>query len=51
MEAINLSPLGKNDTEFQKIALSIEERFRCDWNDSIHDSYGRYVSSVLNAIF
>ena len=46
METINLSPLQRIDTEFQKIATTIEEHFRCDWDDNIHDSYGRYVSSV-----
>lgn len=44
MRAIDLSPLKNNDAEFQKITTAISEKFKCDWDDSIHDSYGKYVS-------
>lgn len=44
MKVMDLSPLKNNDAEFQKITTAISEKFKCDWDDSIHDSYGKYVS-------
>ena len=46
MKTIDLSPLKNNDAEFQKVTEIISERFKCDWDDSIHDSYGRYVGHM-----
>jgi len=46
MKTVDLSPLKTNDTEFERLASSVEERFKCEWDDVVHDSYGLYVKQV-----
>ena len=46
MNNVDLMPLIDNDTEFEKIKSSIEERFKGNWDDAVHESYGLYVNQV-----
>ena len=46
MKDTSFSSLNAIDSEYSKIVASISERYKCDWNDSIHDSYQRYVKQV-----
>ena len=43
---INLTPLKDNDSEYEKLATVVSNRFKCDWDDGVHDSYGVYVKQV-----
>lgn len=43
---VDLTPLKKNDMEYQRLAASISERYKCEWDDTVHDSYGVYVKQV-----
>lgn len=46
METVDLSQLKNNDLEYEKIAADLAEHYKCDWDDSVHDSYGRYVKQI-----
>lgn len=46
MKSFDLSPLKKNDTEFQKIVTELSGKYRCDWNDSVHDSFLPFVRTM-----
>ena len=46
MKTVDLSPLKTNDAEFERIASSVEERFTCEWDDVVHDSFGLYVKQI-----
>ena len=40
---VDLTRLINNDTRFKEETNKVEERYRCDWDDVVHDSYLRYV--------
>ena len=46
MRTVDLTPLKVNDSEFEKLVASVAERYKCEWDDAIHDSYGYYVKQV-----
>lgn len=46
MKSVDLSPLNKNDTEFQKAVTELSGKYRCDWNDSVHDSFLPFVRTM-----
>lgn len=46
MKSVDLSPLNKNDTEFQKLVSELSGKYRCDWNDSVHDSFLPFVRTM-----
>ena len=46
MKIVDLTPLKNNDTEYERLAASVSERYKCEWDDAVHDSYGVYVRQV-----
>lgn len=46
MMNIDLTPLRGNDIEFEKLFSSVKELYACNWDDSVHDSYGRFVDQA-----
>ena len=46
MKALDLSPIRDIDTQYERIVASVEEYYKCEWDDSIHESYGRYVHQL-----
>lgn len=43
MMEIDLTPLMEMDTQYEQIILDVVNHFQCDWDDKVHDSYGRLV--------
>jgi hypothetical protein len=43
---VDLTPLKNNDSEFEKLVATIVERYKCEWDDVVHDSYASYVKQV-----
>ena len=43
MKEINLTPLKEIDVQYEKITEMLDAKYQCDWDDAIHESYGRYV--------
>jgi hypothetical protein len=46
MKIVDLTPLKNNDTEYERLAASVSEHYKCEWDDVVHDSYGVYVKQV-----
>ena len=46
MEMADITPLINNDGEYRQLADSLSERFNCEWDDVVHDSYERYVKDM-----
>ena len=43
MKITDLTPLSKNDAEYEELVSSVSEHYKCEWDDAVHDSYGIYV--------
>lgn len=48
MNSVDLTPLFENDIEFSEIKTTVEERFKCKWDDAVHDSYSLYVKQIVD---
>ena len=46
MKITDLTPLSKNDAEYEELVSSVSEHYKCEWDDAVHDSYGVYVKQV-----
>lgn len=46
MEKIDLSSLERNAKEYFELSNSLREKYNCNWNDTVHDSYKYYVKQV-----
>lgn len=46
MKTVDISPLKINDTEYEEAARTISEKYECEWDDAVHDSYSIYVNQV-----
>ena len=46
MRNFDLSPLIQNDIQYEKIVSGIANSYKCDWDDAVHDSYGKYVEQM-----
>ena len=46
MKEINLTPLKDIDVQYEKITETLDTKYKCDWDDSVHESYGRFVTQL-----
>lgn len=46
MELPDLDPLNRNYDEYEKKVETVTERFKCEWEDSVHDSYKLYLEDI-----
>ena len=46
MKEMNLTPLKDIDVQYEKITETLDTKYKCDWDDSILESYGKYVSQL-----
>lgn len=46
MKIVDLTPLKNNDAEYEKVAASVSEHYKCEWDDAVHDSYNVFVKQV-----
>ena len=46
MKTVDLTPLKQNDAEYEGLAASVSERYKCEWDDAVHDSYSVYVKQA-----
>lgn len=46
MKDSDLSSLKENDVHYEKIVAALNERFKCEWDDPVHDSYAQYVKQL-----
>lgn len=48
MELPDLSLLNEIDTEYRDLVVSLNESYRGNWDDYVHDSYMQYVKIIQN---
>lgn len=46
MKNIDLTPLKDNNIQYNQIVSAIENKYKCDWDDTVHDSYSKYVTQL-----
>ena len=46
MRTVDLTPLINNDHEYDKAYVNVSEKYKCNWDDSVHDSYLRLVKDI-----
>ena len=46
MRTVDLTPLINNDHEYEKAYLNISKKYKCNWDDTVHDSYLRLVKDI-----
>ncbi len=46
MKTVDLSPLKINDSEYEELSKTISDKYECEWDDAVHESYGLYVSQI-----
>ncbi len=46
MKNVDLNPLIVNDQAYSKLAMAIKERYKCNWDDPVHDSYRTFVKET-----
>lgn len=46
MRTVDLTPLINNDHEYEKAYVNVSDKYNCNWNDSVHDSYLRLVKDI-----
>ena len=49
MVNFDISSLQTADREFTRITETITEKYKCDWDDPVHESYGPYVKQMTAA--
>ena len=45
--AVDLAELAANEREYLKVVATIEQRYKCRWEDELHDSFRRYVDQEI----
>ena len=43
---VDLTPLKNNDMEYKEIISAIENCFKCEWDDAVHNSYKKYIEQI-----
>lgn len=46
MRTVDLTPLIENDREYEKASSVVSDRFKSNWEDSVHDTYLRFVKEI-----
>ena len=46
MRSIDLTSLTQTDTEYEKAALALNEKYKGNWDDEVHDSFRILLNKV-----
>ena len=46
MKNIDLSPLISCDTSYARASDCVCEKYKCAWDDAVHDSFLRFISQI-----
>ena len=44
---IDITAIKENDTQYSQNVHETEDRYKCEWDDSIHGTYGVLVKQLL----
>ena len=45
----DIQPLREICSEYGSVSSEIQTKYKCMWDDSVHDSYGKYVQNMKSA--
>ena len=48
MNKIDISELAENNKEFAELLADLTQKFQCNWNDNVHDSFLLYNQRVCD---
>ena len=46
MRKVDLVPLVNSDQEYEKAYTDVADKYKCNWDDSVHDSYSSLVKDI-----
>lgn len=48
MKTVDLTSLRDIDGEYDKLVNQVSDKYKCEWDDSVHDSYAKLVSRLMD---
>lgn len=46
MKTVDIAPLTNCDHEYEKAFTNVSGKYKCNWDDPVHDSYLRLVKDI-----
>lgn len=46
MNTVDITPIKEIDVQYEKIVSNLCEKYKGEWDDAVHESYGRYVAQL-----
>ncbi len=46
MNRVDITPLIDNGRQYSEISQRLSDRYECEWDDDVHDSFRGYVKQV-----
>lgn len=46
MKTVDITPIKEIDIQYEKSIANLNEKYKGEWDDAVHESYGRYVSQL-----
>ena len=46
MKTVDLSLLSQTENSYKEALLSLKEKYKCNWDDEIHDSFSVFISQI-----
>ena len=46
MDRINIASMIDIENKYRDLVESLEEKYKCNWDDEIHDSFINYVNQI-----
>lgn len=43
---VDITSLKENSLEFNQLVSDLKDKYKCDWDDSVHDSYAPFVNRI-----
>ncbi|MBR1764619.1 MAG: hypothetical protein IJ746_04430 [Ruminococcus sp.] len=48
MKTVDLTKLYANDKELIRLIEELKKRYKCNWDDAVHDSYNNYIKEIVH---
>lgn len=46
MKTVDITPIKEIDIQYEKAVANLSEKYKGEWDDAVHESYGRYVTQL-----
>lgn len=48
MKTVDITSIRDIDIQYEKIVSTLGERYKGEWDDAVHESYGRFVNQLYD---